>query len=152
MGTGTVQRAALEGQHMSGGSAVQEPRWALTHLHGTAGLAACLLGRVPQAIVQLWRGRLQLGVCLGSSDGNDWSDSRAGVAVTSHDGVDGSWGYFCCWSSSSSAVPGLPSSHWHPAWKQGHSVSMRQRPQYPTTVLINTPSYSGGLTWYPISC
>lgn len=126
--------------------------WALTHLHGTAGLAGWLLSRVPQAVVQLRRGRLQLRMRLGSSDGNNWSDSRGGIAVTSHNGVDGSWGYFCCWSSSSSAVPGLPSSHWHPAWRQVHSVSVLQRPQYPTTVLISIPSYLGGLTWYPISC
>lgn len=151
VGTGTFSRVALEGSHTNPARAGGRG-WALTHLQGAAGLAAWLLSRVPQAVVQLRRGRLQLGMCLGSSDGNNWPDSRGGIAVTSHNGVDGSWGYFCCWSSSGSAVPGLPSSHWHPAWRQVHSVSMLQRPQYPITVLISTSSYLGGLTWYPISC
>lgn len=149
--------AHSRGLHWRGATSivpVQEAQggWALTHLHGAAGLAGCLLSRVPQAVIQLRRGCLQLGVRLGSSDGDNWSDSRGGIAVTSHNGVDGSWGYFCCWSSSSSAVPGLPSSHWDPAWRQVQSVSMLRRPQFPTTVLINTSSYLGALTWYPVSC
>lgn len=151
VGMGTFSRAALDGFHINPASA-GGTGWALTHLHGTAGLAGWLLSRVPQAVIQLWRGCLQLGMCLGSSDGNNRSGSCGGIAVTSHNGVDGSWGYFCCWSSPSSAVPGLPSSHRHPAWRQVHNVSMLQGLQYPTTVLISTPSYLGDLTWYPISC
>lgn len=56
---------------------------------------------------------------LRHSDRDDRSDSCGGVGVTGPDGVDGSWGSFRCRSSPGSAVPGLPGSHRHPAWRQG---------------------------------